>query len=103
MTKNLTNPPPKQPHWMVVFTTYNLPEAHIVAGRLESENIPAMVHQALGASALGISIGALGEIHVVVHAENYETALKILHPLASNALPEDADQIIYEDEDDDSE
>jgi hypothetical protein len=89
------------PQWMVVYTTYGLPEAHIVAGRLESEGIPAMVHQMPGANALGIRIGSLGEITVLVRAEDYATALMILEP---DALADSTDDIRYlgvDDEDDD--
>ncbi len=89
---------------MVVYTTYNDPEAHIVAGRLRSEGIEAMVHQAPGANAIGIHIGSLGEITVVVRKEDYGKAMLILEPDELNALPESTDDIHYiepaDDEDD---
>lgn len=77
---------------MVVYTAYNLPEAHIVAGRLQSEDIPAMVHQVPGASAIGIQIGRLGEVTVLVRAEDYMTALAILEP---ESLPDSTDDVRY--------
>ena len=86
------------PQWMVVYTTFNIHEAQIVAGRLESEGIPALVHQQAGASAMGIHIGRLGEISVLVHPDNHEWALTILSPGLPDELP--ADQIIFDDEED---
>jgi len=89
---------------MVVYTAYNAPEAHIVAGRLESEGIPALVHQMPGAGAIGVTIGRLGEVTVLVRAEDYGKALVILEPDDPDALPDSTDDIRYleyEDEDDD--
>ena len=92
MSKQIASQPPK---WMVVYTTYNYPEAHIVAGRLQSEGIQAMVHQAPGANAIGIHIGTLGEITVIVRAEDYAKAMLILEPDEQNMLPDSTGDIIY--------
>jgi hypothetical protein len=91
MTKSVS----EQPQWMVVYTAFNSPEAHIVAGRLESEGIPAMVNQAPGANAIGIHIGSLGEVTVLVREEDYWRALMILEPESPALLP-DADLIYME-------
>lgn len=94
---------PKPSHeWMIAYTTYNVHEAQIVAGRLESEGIPAMVHQQAGANAMGIHIGRLGEVYVLVHPDHYEWALSILFPDVPDELPGDVDQIIFGSEDDNS-
>jgi hypothetical protein len=90
MTKSVSEQPPQ---WMVVYTTFNSPEAHIVAGRLESEGIPAFVHQAPGANAIGIHIGSLGEVTVVVREEDYWKALMILAPDSPGLLPDNDDII----------
>lgn len=101
MTKSVSEQPPQ---WMVVYTTFNSPEAHIVAGRLESEGIPALVHQAPGASAIGIHIGSLGEVTVLVREDDYWKALAILEPDSPPLPPSSDDDIIYmevdEEEDD---
>ncbi len=86
---------------MVAYVTYNFHEAHIIAGRLQSEDIAAMVHQQAGANAMGIHIGRLGEIRVLVHPKDYDLALNILYPEEADALPDDVNQIIFGDEDDD--
>ncbi len=79
---------------MVVYTTFNAPEAHIVAGRLKSEGIPALVHQAPGANAIGIHIGSLGEVTVLVREEDYWRAIAILEPDSPALLPDNGDDII---------
>jgi hypothetical protein len=92
----------KQPvEWMSVLATYNLAEAQIVAGRLQYEGIPALVNAPIGSAAMGIDMGA---IHVLVHPQNYERALEILHPEPLDELPETTDDITYKwDDDDDDE
>ena len=91
------------PQWMIVYTTYNAPEAYIVAGRLESEGIQAMVHLVPGASALGIHVGRLGEVSVLVRMEDHPLAMAILEPDEPGALPDSTEDVRYlgiEDEDD---
>jgi hypothetical protein len=101
MAKDSFVPQPSPVEWIVVYVTYNLPEAHIVAGRLQSEGVPAMVNSALGASALGIIFGSLGEVRVLVHPSQYELALSILdEDVRVDALPDDVDRIIFDAEDD---
>jgi hypothetical protein len=85
---------------MVVYVTYNIHEAQIVAGRLQSEGIMAYVHQEPGASAMGIHIGTLGEIKVLVYPQDYALAESILFPDEPDTLSSDTDQIIFGDDDD---
>jgi len=99
MSKNITSTPDSE--WMVAYVTYDFHEAHIIAGRLQSEDIAAMVHQQPGANAMGIHIGRLGEIRVLVHPQDYDLALSILYPEEADALSDDVDQIIFGSEHDD--
>jgi hypothetical protein len=64
--------------WMCVLTTYSLPEAHIVAGRLDYHDIPTIIQREAAGEALGIHIGALGEITVLVNPNDFERAMDIL-------------------------
>lgn len=84
---------------MVVLTTFDVMEAHIVAGRLKSEGIDALVSQEPAGSALGITFGLLGEVKVAVLAADYEAAMAILDVDAPPELPEDLDQIIFDSDD----
>ena len=54
------NPSADGPQWIAIYVTHNLPEAHVILGKLEANNLPAMIHQEAGASALGITLGNLG-------------------------------------------
>lgn len=87
--------------WMVVLTTYNIHEAHIVAGKLQSEGIPAMIHQQAGASAMGITVGAIGEITVLVYEADYELALDVIALEPPDILSDEVDRTIFGDLDDD--
>ncbi|MDZ4771469.1 MAG: DUF2007 domain-containing protein [Chloroflexota bacterium] len=82
---------------MVVYTTHNTPEAHIVAGRLETHDIPTLIMQEPAGSALGIQIGILGKVRLLVRQQDYENALAILEGDAEPpGLTEDADQVIFD-------
>lgn len=97
----LARPDRDQPDWMIVYTTHNLPEAHIVAGRLHHEGIPAMIHHQAGRDAIGIHIGRLGAVHIVVRAVDYDMALRLLDEPEPDELPHTTDDIYFDLEDDD--
>jgi hypothetical protein len=80
---------------MVVYLTYNLSEAYIIAGRLEVEGVPAMVHRQAGAGAFGITVGSLGEVSVLVHPPDYERALAILDTDVPDELPSSTNNVVY--------
>ncbi len=81
--------------WMTVYITYNESEAHIVAGRLKYEGIQALVHRAIGGSAIGITIGSLGEVRVLVHPPDYDAAMAIIEPAAHDELPEQTGGVTF--------
>jgi hypothetical protein len=86
--------------WMVVCTTFNSAEAEIVASRLRAEDIRAMVQQEPAGRVLGITVGALGEIKVLVHPDDYEQALDILDNPEPETLPDTTDKIVYRSDED---
>ncbi len=65
--------------WRVIYTTTSLPDAHIIAGRLQHEGIACWIHQPIGSSAMGITIGSLGTISVLVTPNDYDDAYDILY------------------------
>jgi hypothetical protein len=88
--------------WMVVHVTHNMGEAHIMAGRLQSEGIPAILDHMAGRDAIGITIGTWGEVKVLVHPGDYDEALDLLFPEEPDALHDgESDDVIYYHEDDD--
>ena len=85
--------------WTILYTTFDYADAYIQAGRLKVESISTMVHHQLGASAFGITVGKLGEIHVLVHPQDYDPALDILESEVFPELPSNTENIIYLDPD----
>ena len=95
----------QRPQWVAVYITHNLPEAHIVVGNLRAHDIPAMLHQEAGATALGITLGNLGEIKVLVSPEDYDEAAALLFPAAGEGIEASNDkiQLIWRDDGDGAE
>lgn len=83
------------PNWVQVYKTYGLPEAHIIAGQLKSEGIPAMVHPLEAGSRIGINVGKLGEVAVMVTEDRFDEAEDIIF----EPLPENWEDEIEEDPD----
>ena len=79
--------------FMVVYVAGSDPEAHNVAGRLQSEGVPTWVHQEPVGSAYGITVGPLGEGRVLVRSDDYERALAILEQDDSDFLLIDSDDM----------
>lgn len=65
---------------MVVAKTFGVTEASIIAGRLHSLGIPAIVQREAASSVFGLSVGPLGEARVLVPEEYYELAVATLEP-----------------------
>lgn len=86
--------------WIAVQVTHNLPEAHIIVGKLRTFDIPAMIHQEAGATAIGITFGNLGEIKILVSPADYDRALALIQPENSDQLESNNDriQLIWPDE-----
>ncbi len=72
--------PARDEAWYVVATTSGIMEAAIIAGRLHSLNIPAVVHREAAGAALGLVVGALGQAQVLVPHAYYAFAKATLDP-----------------------
>ena len=68
----------KATRWEEVATTSGITAAQILAGRLQSEGIPARAWQESAGQATGLVVGLLGMGHVVVPEEYVDQALDIL-------------------------
>lgn len=64
--------------WMVVYIAGSQPEAHVIRGRLEADGVPSWIMQEPVGSALGLTVGSLGEVRVLVHPRDYDRALAVL-------------------------
>ncbi len=64
--------------WVTIGENLNPAEAMIIKGRLESEDIPAVVQQEALGSFLGLTVGPLGSAKVLVPESLADRALAIL-------------------------
>ncbi len=75
--------------WKIVAEAANEAEAHVIVGRLAQDDIKAWVQQEPAGSALGITVGILGEVNVMVSAEDYERAKKLLQEDRSDVVTDE--------------
>jgi hypothetical protein len=64
--------------WSVVFTTSGMPQAKIIAGRLETEGIPTRLKYEAAGAIYAITVDGLGEVKILVPAEEFARAGDIL-------------------------
>ncbi len=90
------------PQWIALYITNNLQEAHVLAGKLKANEIPALIHQEAGATALGITLGNLGEVKILVMPADYERAERILFTDSNEQIEASNDKmrIIWQDDGD---
>ncbi|MCY3935481.1 MAG: DUF2007 domain-containing protein [Chloroflexi bacterium] len=94
LTGRTQDPKDKMPPWWVVFETHHPTEAHIVAGRLQSEGIQTQILTYAGGAALGITVGVFGEVRVLVPAQQAKRAREILEQ-SSPVLQDDSSPVIF--------
>ncbi|MEM7343784.1 MAG: DUF2007 domain-containing protein [Chloroflexota bacterium] len=68
----------KEVRWVTVAVNLDPGEAAVVKGRLDSENIPAIVQQEALGIVLGLTVGPMGSAKVLVPEPLAEQALEIL-------------------------
>jgi hypothetical protein len=64
--------------WGVVYIASGLPEANIIVGRLEVEGIAARLKYEAVGPIYAITVDGLGEVRVLVPAEDLERARAVL-------------------------
>lgn len=79
-------------NWVVVEQTMGITVAEIIAGRLQSEGIPARAWQEGAGEALGLIVGLLGTGHVVVPAEYAAEARAILEADEADMIEEEEEE-----------
>ena len=65
--------------WSVVFTASGMAQANIINGRLETEGIPTRLKYEAAGAIYGITINGLGEVKILVPAEDLARAGAILN------------------------
>ena len=73
-----TTPGGKVPARWVVVGTFSPVEAAIIKGRLESQDIPAVVQQEAVGVVMGLTVGPLGSARVLVPEPLLDRALAVL-------------------------
>jgi len=89
MSKSTTSGGEHETKWVVVAETAGLAPAEIMAQRLQSEGIPARAWQEGAGQVFGLTVGLLGNGHVIVPESYAEKAKEILSTDAD--LDEDFD------------
>jgi YD repeat-containing protein len=64
--------------WNVVFTASGMAQANIITGRLETEGIPTRLKYEAAGAIYAITINGLGEVKILVPAEDLARAGDIL-------------------------
>lgn len=65
--------------WSVVFTAAGMAQANIITGRLETEGIPTRLKYEAAGAIYGITINGLGEVKILVPAEDLARAGAVLN------------------------
>lgn len=74
----------------ILLTTFNEPlQAELLRGLLEAQGLRVLIAQEGAAKALGVNVGTLGEIEVLVAADDHERAQQIMEDYFSGELEED--------------
>jgi hypothetical protein len=83
--------------WMIAYLADNEADAHIVAGRLQSEGIESWVYHETFSRVTGIGVGAMAAPKVLVRPADYERAQAILNN-DPEMLVDDNSRIIFGDD-----
>ncbi len=78
--------------WVVVENVSGDLQAEILRGLLEAQGIPILLSRESAGRAIGLSVGPLGEVFILVRAENLQDAQRILADYHSGLFEEEENQ-----------
>jgi hypothetical protein len=64
--------------WIVLDEVAGMPQAEILRGMLEAQEIPSVLSQEGAGRAIGLTIGTLGTVQILIPAKDLERAQEIL-------------------------
>jgi hypothetical protein len=64
--------------WIVLDEVAGMPQAEILRGLLEAQEIPSVLSQEGAGRAIGLTIGTLGTVQILIPAKDLERAQEIL-------------------------
>jgi len=67
--------------WVNIYTARNILDANFIKGRLESEDIPAMLKYEVAGQLYGITVDGLSEVQIFVPRELQQEAIEIIDQL----------------------
>ncbi len=83
-TRERAGGPDRVSPYVTVYVATSLPEAHVIRGKLETENIPVLLRYESGSTVFGLVGGPLGSVEVQVPQPLEE---KARHLLEADAEP----------------
>lgn len=64
--------------WIVLDEVAGMPQAEILRGLLEAQEIPTILSQEGAGRAIGLTIGTLGTVQILIPAKDLERAQEVL-------------------------
>jgi hypothetical protein len=64
--------------WIVLDEVAGMPQAEILRGLLEAQDIPSVLSQEGAGRAIGLTIGTLGSVQILIPAKDLARAREIL-------------------------
>jgi hypothetical protein len=65
-------------HWVVLVEVAGMPQAEILRGMLEAQEISTVLSQEGAGRAIGLTIGSMGAVQILVPLEDQERAQALL-------------------------
>lgn len=74
--------------WVLIKKVYSHAEAEVIKGMLEAQDVVVLLAQEGAAKAIGLNVGALGEIQIHVKSTDESAAREILNDFLHGNLEE---------------
>jgi len=87
--------------WIVIENVSGDLQAEILRGLLEAQGIPVLLSRESAGRAIGLSVGPLGEVVILVRAENLREAQRVLSDYRSGLFDEEEGSISDDEPDSD--
>jgi len=87
--------------WIVIENVSGDLQAEILRGLLEAQGIPVLLSRESAGRAIGLSVGPLGEVVILVRAENLWEAQRVLSDYRSGLFDEEEGSISDDEPDSD--
>lgn len=65
-------------NWVVLVEVAGMPQAEILRGMLEAQEISTVLSQEGAGSAIGLTIGTLGTVQILIPSDDLERAQELL-------------------------